>query len=182
MMTSSNGNIFRVTGPLCGEFTGPGEFTAQRPVTRGFDVFFDMRPNKRLRKQPWGWWLETPFWSLWRQCNAIDTYSANHNLGDVFIGCTWYNTFCWFVLRSVGWQEIRTPYTSKASEVRRHVAISRISCEKQNPSIYDYTFKECILVLLHMPISCCVSFMDLHILWSYTTFLDLTDPTESKMS
>ena len=34
MMTSSNGNIFRVTGPLCGEFTGPGEFSAQRPVTR----------------------------------------------------------------------------------------------------------------------------------------------------
>ena len=24
MMTSSNGNIFRVTGPLCGEFTGQG--------------------------------------------------------------------------------------------------------------------------------------------------------------
>ena len=32
-MTSSNGNIFRVTGPLCGEFTGPGEFPTQRPVT-----------------------------------------------------------------------------------------------------------------------------------------------------
>ena len=29
MMTSSNGNIFRVTGHLCGEFTGPGEFPAQ---------------------------------------------------------------------------------------------------------------------------------------------------------
>ena len=42
MMTSSNGNIFRVTGPLCGEFTGPGEFPTQRPVTRSFDVFFDM--------------------------------------------------------------------------------------------------------------------------------------------
>ena len=39
MMTSSNGNIFRVTGPLCGEFTGPGEFPTQRPVTRSFDVF-----------------------------------------------------------------------------------------------------------------------------------------------
>ena len=52
MMTSSNGNIFRVTGPLCGEFTGPGEFPAQRPVTRSFDVFFDIRPNKRLSKQP----------------------------------------------------------------------------------------------------------------------------------
>ena len=40
MMTSSNGNIFRVTGPLCGEFTGPGEFPAQRPVPRSLDVFF----------------------------------------------------------------------------------------------------------------------------------------------
>ena len=48
MMTSSNGNIFRVIGPLCGEFTGPGEFPTQRPVTRSFDVFFDLRLNKRL--------------------------------------------------------------------------------------------------------------------------------------
>ena len=55
MMTSSNGNIFRVTGPLCGEFTGPGEFPPQRPVTRSFDVFFDLRLNKRLSKQPLGW-------------------------------------------------------------------------------------------------------------------------------
>ena len=67
MMTSSNGNIFRVTGPLCGEFTGPGEFPAQRPVTRNFDVSFDLRLNKRLCKQAWGWWFETPAWSLWRQ-------------------------------------------------------------------------------------------------------------------
>ena len=52
MMTSSNGNIFRVTGPLCGEFTGPGEFPTQRPVTRSFAVFFDLRLNKRLSKQP----------------------------------------------------------------------------------------------------------------------------------
>ena len=71
MMTSSNGNIFRVTGPLCGEFTGPGEFPAQRPVTRSFGVFFDLRLNKRLSKQPWGWWFETPWWSLWRHCNVI---------------------------------------------------------------------------------------------------------------
>ena len=48
--TSSNGNIFRVTG----------EFSAQRPVTRILDVFFDLRPNKRLSIQWWGWWFETP--------------------------------------------------------------------------------------------------------------------------
>ena len=71
MMTSSNGNIFRVTGPLCGEFTGPGEFPTQRPVTRSFDVFFDLYLNKRLSKQPWGWWFQTPLWSLWRQCNVF---------------------------------------------------------------------------------------------------------------
>ena len=75
MMTSLNGNIFRVTGPLCGEFTGPGEFTAQRPVTRGFDVFFYLRLNKRLSKQPQGWWFETPSWSLWRQCNALQDFN-----------------------------------------------------------------------------------------------------------
>ena len=70
MMTSSNGNIFRVTGPLCGEFTGPGEFPTQRPAMRSFDVFFDLRLNKWLSKQPWGWWFETPLWSLWRQRNV----------------------------------------------------------------------------------------------------------------
>ena len=70
MMTSSNGNIFRITGPLCGEFTGPGEFPTQRPVTRSFDVFFDLRLNKRLSKQSWGWWFETLSCSLWRHRNG----------------------------------------------------------------------------------------------------------------
>ena len=47
MMTSSDGNIFRVNGPLCGEFTGHRWNSTQRPVTRSFDVFFDVRLNKR---------------------------------------------------------------------------------------------------------------------------------------
>ena len=49
------------------------QFPAQRPVTRSFDVFFDLRLNKRLSKQSWGWWFETPPWSLWRQCNWYPT-------------------------------------------------------------------------------------------------------------
>ena len=85
MMTSSNGNIFRVTGPLCGEFTGPGEFPAQRPVTRSFDVFFDLRLNKWLSKQPWGWWFETPSWSLWRQCNVKS--AGRHLQEDKIVNC-----------------------------------------------------------------------------------------------
>ena len=27
---------------------------------------------KRLSKQPRGWWFETPSWSLWRHCNALN--------------------------------------------------------------------------------------------------------------
>ena len=46
MMTPSNGNIFRGTGHLCGEFTGPGDFPTQRPVTRSCDVFFHLLLNK----------------------------------------------------------------------------------------------------------------------------------------
>ena len=41
----------------------------QRPVTRSFDVFFDLRLNKRLSKQSWGCWFETPWSPLWLHCN-----------------------------------------------------------------------------------------------------------------
>ena len=84
MMTSSNGNILRVTVYSCGEFTGHRWIPrTQRPVTRSFDVFFDLRLNKRLSKQSWGWWLETPSRSLWRHCNAIAFYF--HLLGHYLV-------------------------------------------------------------------------------------------------
>ena len=47
----------------------PGEFPSQKPVTRSFDVFFDLRLNKRLSKQSWGWWFETLSRPLWRHRN-----------------------------------------------------------------------------------------------------------------
>ena len=59
-MTSSNGNIFRVTGPLAGDFPATDEFPSQRPVTRSCDVFFYLRLNKRSSEHSWGWWFETP--------------------------------------------------------------------------------------------------------------------------
>ena len=48
-----------------------GEFPAQRPVTRSFDVFFDLRPNERLSKQSWDWWFETQSCPLWRRCKVV---------------------------------------------------------------------------------------------------------------
>ena len=48
-----------------------GEFPAQRPVSRSFNVFFDLRLNKPLSKQSWGWWFDAPSLSLWRHSNVI---------------------------------------------------------------------------------------------------------------
>ena len=48
-----------------------GEFPSQRPVTRSFDVLFDVCLNKRLSKQSWGWWFETLSRPLWRHCNEF---------------------------------------------------------------------------------------------------------------
>ena len=82
---------------LCvGNSPGTGEFPTQTPVSQNFDVFFDMRPNKRLRKQSWGWWFETPSRPLKRHCNV------------------------WVILRDTG---IRTPPLNKQSrEVGRSPA------------------------------------------------------------
>ena len=58
-----------------------GVFHKQRPATRSFDVFFDLRVNKRLSKQLWGWWFETPVSSLRRHCNDKNAlYIGNERL------------------------------------------------------------------------------------------------------
>ena len=47
-----------------------GGFPSQRPVTRRFDVFFDLCLNKWLSKQSRRWWFETSSRSLWRHCDT----------------------------------------------------------------------------------------------------------------
>ena len=60
------------------------EFPSQRPITRSFDVFFDLHLNKRLCKQSRPWWFKTPSCSLSRHCNGI----CLHLLLKIGI---WYN-------------------------------------------------------------------------------------------
>ena len=59
-----------------------GEFPSQRPVTRRFDVFFDLRQNKRLDKQSWCWWFETPSRQLWRHRNELtqSTFESHEHI------------------------------------------------------------------------------------------------------
>ena len=81
-----------------------GEFPAQRRVGRCFKVFFGLRLNKRLSKQSWGWWVETPSLSLWRHRDVMITLHihcirSNHigkylvsvaiEVGNVFISLGW---------------------------------------------------------------------------------------------
>ena len=73
-MTSSNGKIFRVTGILCGEFTGHRWI----PHTKASDaeLWRVLRSApEQLSKQWRHQWFETPSRSLWRHCfNKILKY------------------------------------------------------------------------------------------------------------
>ena len=60
-----------------------GEFSAQRQVTRRFDVFFDLRLDKCLIKHSWRWWFETPSRWLWRHCNDNTTMGHEHHAVSV---------------------------------------------------------------------------------------------------
>ena len=53
-----------------------GEFPAQRPLARSFDIFFDLRLNIRLCKRSWGWWFETLSRPLWRHYNVAAKWST----------------------------------------------------------------------------------------------------------
>ena len=94
-MTSSNGNMFRVTGRLCGNSPVTGEFPTLRPVTRSFDCFFNVHLDKRLSKQSWGWWLETLSCPLWHHCNDIEK-KIRQSFGthsELLLHVTWQSLF-----------------------------------------------------------------------------------------
>ena len=80
----NNWKHFRVTGPLCGEFTDRRWI----PLTKASDVelrfFFALLPNKGLSKQSRRRWFETPSRSLWRQCNAL---IRQFRVGSMFDPC-----------------------------------------------------------------------------------------------
>ena len=60
---------------------GNSPIPAQRPVTRSFDVFFDLRLNKRLSKQWWGWWSETLSRPLWRNVHTCAMHIVSIAIG-----------------------------------------------------------------------------------------------------
>ena len=69
-MTSSNGTFSALLALCGGNSPVTSEFPSQRPVTRSFDVFFDLNRNKRLNKPSTRRWFATQSHSLWRHCNV----------------------------------------------------------------------------------------------------------------
>ena len=67
--TSSKGNIFRVTGPLWGEFTGHRWISLSKPSDAELRCFLWSAPEQTVRKQSRRRWFETPSCPLWRHCN-----------------------------------------------------------------------------------------------------------------
>ena len=69
---------FSVLLAICaGNSPVPSDFHTQRPVTQSFGVYCELRPNKRLSKQLWGWWFETPSHPshpLWHHCNDSELW------------------------------------------------------------------------------------------------------------
>ena len=70
-MTSSNGT-FSALLTLCAENSVvTGEFPSQRPLTRNFEVFFDLHLKTRVSKQSRRWWFEKPSRSFWRTVMSL---------------------------------------------------------------------------------------------------------------
>ena len=72
-----------------------GELPAQRPVTRSFDVFSDLRLNKRLSEQSRGWWFETPSRPWWRHINDQSILSISFRITSLSSGPAITPTFKW---------------------------------------------------------------------------------------
>ena len=84
--------------PFCvGNSPFTNEFPSQRPVPRSFDVFFDLRLNKRLSERSWGWWIDTPSCSLWRHRNVTKTRDRDKTGSCTLMwdGCNKYASRAW---------------------------------------------------------------------------------------
>ena len=92
-------------------------------MTRSFDVFFDLRLNKRLSKQYWGWWFETQPCPLWRHnngmkwmvCQALGALVVITHLAGTCLLPKTNQYFEWNTVRIRTWGEPDKMWHTKAS-------------------------------------------------------------------
>ena len=109
-------------GICAGNSPASGEFPAQRPVTRSFDVFFDLRRIEQLNKQPWGWWFETLSRPSWRHYNDISlTRQFRSQVESIWLLKSHVMHYC---------DPIRVPWSLKLSTTRLFFVQQRVRADK----------------------------------------------------
>ena len=167
-MTSSNGNFFLVTGPVCEEFTGHRWIPLTKVGDAELDVFFHLCLNKRLSKQWWSWWFEMPSHSLWCHCNNVTPVPTmiplqwhhmsikQSQIRDTLTDCS---TVC------LGWQQ------------RKHWNSSLSSYCEENPMVTSRfpTQQASSVETASMSLHHCVAMASTHLDWSpgYTEFVSI---------
>ena len=125
----------------------------KRPVTRSFDVFFDLCLNKRLSKQSWGWWFETLPRPLWRHSNATVVFFHGWHL-NVSWANIWAIYWGTIVLRAIFHCYLvyhkLTCVRSVSSSVCQHwdATTTRLIYWRQNKSERKHSNWEVITLLL----------------------------------
>ena len=128
-----------------------GEFLTQRPVTRSFDVFFALCLNKRLNKQSWGWWFETPSCPLWRHCN--ETRNSLFYMDKALPCLFWFQSdplaaFYVFSERSQSLRSEKSKKATRGSDSNRIMPYLRSDAETSVSIAMIFT-----LFLLNIPVS-----------------------------
>ena len=163
-MTSSNGNIFRVTGPLCGEFTGD----LWIPLTKASDAelwcFLSSAPEQRLRKQWRRRWFEThrAHYDITVMLLVFMLRKARHLLhaGQWCIE-TEMSSFEWkfinWLLNNIWWSRWQYFVKSNHVDVRRRKSMIEISKFTEATSCHDVVVTSVTAGCRHHSLRCFVT-------------------------
>ena len=132
MMTSSNESSFRVTGPLCGKFTGRRWISHTKASDAEFCVFFDLHLNKSLSKQSRGWWFETLSRPIWRHCKG--STCCNSAITTEWLYNSLVQSWCSMKRKHYGIFESNSKKTNSAGSAHTRNPNSARDCASQNPN------------------------------------------------
>ena len=142
--------IFSVLLAICaGNSPVSGEFPAQRPATRSFDVFFDLCLNKRLGKQLRGWWFETLYCPLWRHCNGFRSTFAQ--VMACYLRASVHNlNRCCVIMKGVPWHSPEGSFIKGAHKTESETFVWRLHHYKGAKELASHsTLKTGILELCY---------------------------------
>ena len=119
-----------------------GGFPSQRPVTRSFEVFFDVRLNKRLNKQSRCRWFERPLCSLWRHCKDYVFVPCKSTPWNAF-NSSWSSEFValWGQTATQIWVNIVSGY-SLLPDCTKPLLEPMLTCHRRCSMVFTWTISK----------------------------------------